>query len=251
MLMETPHDNDRTSWSEPDEPASFVAADSLHRQLLQELSEPEGLSTADMSDLLGRHLSDATREPDVAGAMFEDFRNRSLRGEPISRTNPEADLREQRDSMASLFRRRDVLRSITSVSEPSAPTFALPKVGDELFGYRLQAQLGQGAFARVFLAEQSELAGRLVALKTSDLTGSEPQTLAQLQHTNIVPIYSVHEDTESGIRAVCMPYFGGASLSQVLKEVWKKSHHPTSGEAIVEALTKCDVGSTNDRGRND
>ena len=101
--------------------------------------------------------------------------------------------------MASLFRRRDVLRSITAVSEPSAPMFALPKVGDELFGYRLQSQLGQGAFARVFLAEQSELAGRLVALKTSDLTGSEPQTLAQLQHTHIVPIYSVHEDTASGI----------------------------------------------------
>lgn len=239
MLMDTPHDNDRASWSEPDEPANFVAADSLHQQLLQELSNPAGLSNADLSDLLGRRPSDATQAPDVAGAMFEDFRNRSLRGEPISRTNSEPDVLKQRDSMASLFRRRDLLRSITSVSEPSAPTFALPKVGDELFGYRLQAQLGQGAFARVFLAEQSELAGRLVALKTSDLTGSEPQTLAQLQHTNIVPIYSVHEDTASGIRAVCMPYFGGASLAQVLKEVWKKSDHPTSGAALVEALAGC------------
>lgn len=236
MLMDTPHDNDRASWSEPDEPASFVAADSLHQQLLQEFSNPAGLSNADLSDLLGRRPSDATQAPDVAGAMFEDFRNRSLRGEPISRTNSEADVLEQRDSMASLFRRRDLLRSITSVSEPSAPTFTLPKVGDELFGYRLQAQLGQGAFARVFLAEQSELAGRLVALKTSDLTGSEPQTLAQLQHTNIVPIYSVHEDAASGIRAVCMPYFGGASLAQVLKEVWKKSDHPTRGMELVDAL---------------
>ena len=237
MLMDTPHDNDRPSWPDPDEPACFAAADSLRQHLLHELSEPAELSNGDLSDLLGRRPSDATRDPDVAGAMFEDFRNRSLRGEPISRTNSEPDVREQRDSMASLFRRRDVLRSITAVSEPSALTFALPKVGDELFGYRLQSQLGQGAFARVFLAEQSELAGRLVALKTSDLTGSEPQTLAQLQHTNIVPIYSVHEDTASGIRAVCMPYFGGASLSQILKEVWRKSDQPTSGAAIVDVLT--------------
>ena len=176
--------------------------------------------------------------------LFEDFRNRSLRGEPISRAKYEQDYPEHHDSMVSLFHRQDLFRSITSVSEPSAPTFALPQVGEELFGYRLQEQLGQGAFARVFLAEQAELAGRLVALKTSDLTGSEPQTLAQLQHTNIVPIYSVHEDAAAGIRAVCMPYFGGASLAQILKEVWKKSDHPTSGTEIVEAMASCDPRRT-------
>ena len=137
MLMDTPHDNDRPSWSDPDEPASFSAADSLRQHLLHELSEPAKLSNADLSDLLGRRPSDATREPDVAGAMFEDFRNRSLRGEPISRTNSKPDVVDPYDSMASLFRHRDVLRSITSVSAPAAPTFALPKVGDELFGYRL------------------------------------------------------------------------------------------------------------------
>ncbi len=237
--MDDSDDNGCAPRSAPIEPASSVAEHGQHQQMLRDLSEPAGLSNADLSDLLGRRPSDANRDVDVAGAMFEDFRNRSLRGEPISRTNSESDIREERDSMASLFRRRDLLRSITSVSEPSAPTFTLPKVGDDLFGYHLQAQLGQGAFARVFLAEQSELARRLVALKTSDLTGSEPQTLAQLQHTHIVPIYSVHEDAASGIRAVCMPYFGGASLSQILKEVWKKSDHPISGAAIVEALAGC------------
>lgn len=242
--MNTAHDNDRASESEPDEPISFLQSRSIKRQLLQELSESGGPSNADLADLLGRWPMDATKDPDVAGMLFEDFRNRSLRGEPISRAKYEQEHPEHRDSMASLFRRQDLLRSITSISEPLAPTFALPKVGDELFGYRLQAQLGQGAFARVFLAEQSELAGRLVALKTSDLTGSEPQTLAQLQHTNIVPIYSVHEDAAAGIRAVCMPYFGGASLSQILKEVWKKSDHPTSGAAIVEAMASCDPRRT-------
>jgi serine/threonine protein kinase/Flp pilus assembly protein TadD len=234
--MTNPHDNDRSPRSEPDEPLSFLAARSIKRQLLEELSEPSGPTNADLADLLGRWPTETKADADVAGLLFEDFRNRSLRGEPISRAKYEQDFPEHRDSLASLFRRQDFLRSVTSVSEPSTPLFALPKVGDELFGYRLREQLGQGAFARVFLAEQSELAGRPVALKTSDLTGSEPQTLAQLQHTNIVPIYSVHEDVAAGIRAVCMPYFGGASLSQVLSTIWKKSDRPTRGEEFVTAL---------------
>jgi hypothetical protein len=37
------------------------------------------------------------------------------------------------------------------------PTF--PKVGDTLFGFRLRQELGRGAFACVFLAEQADLAG--------------------------------------------------------------------------------------------
>src|SRR3954452_7379068 len=92
----------------------------------------------------------------------------------------------------------------------------LPAMSDDIFHFRLRRELGRGAFARVFLAEQADLAGRPVVLKCTTIEGSEPQTLAQLQHTNIVPIYSVHEDRAAGLRAVCMPYFGGASFAQVL-----------------------------------
>src|SRR5438128_1247099 len=102
----------------------------------------------------------------------------------------------------------------------------LPAVGEKLFHFTLRQELGHGAFARIFLAEQADLAGRLVVLKVSANDGSEPQTLAQLQHTHIVPIHSVHEDTARGLRAVCMPYFGGASLSHVLRAVWAKTTRP-------------------------
>src|SRR5205085_12033963 len=63
-----------------------------------------------------------------------------------------------------------------------------------------------------------------------------PQTRAQLQHTNIGPIYSVHEDPQLGLRAVCMPYFGGASLSAVLRKVWDAKGPPARGARLVEAL---------------
>ncbi|MCI0464735.1 MAG: tetratricopeptide repeat protein, partial [Gemmataceae bacterium] len=97
-------------------------------------------------------------------------------------------------------------------------------------------ELGRGAYACVFLAEQAELAGRPVVLKVSDLEGDEPQTLAQLQHTHIVPIYSVHENAPTGLRAVCMPYFGGASLARVLEKLWSNTNQPTGGEQLVRAL---------------
>src|SRR5262249_429483 len=112
----------------------------------------------------------------------------------------------------------------------------LPALGDEIFHFRLRRELGRGAFARVFLAEQADLAGRPVVLKSTTIERTEPQTLAQLQHTNIVPIYSVHEDRQAGLRAVCMPYFGGESFSHVLRRLWSTTSRPVQGAELVQAL---------------
>jgi serine/threonine protein kinase/tetratricopeptide (TPR) repeat protein len=129
----------------------------------------------------------------------------------------------------------DVARSVHGGDSISAG-LVLPAVGENLFHFTLRQELGRGAFARIFLAEQADLAGRLVVLKVSANESSEPQTLAQLQHTHIVPIHSVHEDAARGLRAVCMPYFGGASLSHVLRSVWAKTTRPTEGSELVDAL---------------
>jgi serine/threonine protein kinase/tetratricopeptide (TPR) repeat protein len=112
----------------------------------------------------------------------------------------------------------------------------LPEEGSALFGFRMRQELGRGAFACVFLAEQQHLAGRPVVLKISGIDGDEPQTLAQLQHTHIVPIYSVHEDARLGLRAVCMPYFGGAAFSVVLERLWEETERPRHGAELVRAL---------------
>ena len=44
----------------------------------------------------------------------------------------------------------------------------------------------------------------------------EPEQLAKLQHTNIVPIHSVHEF--EGLHAICMPYFGRLMLVDLLAD---------------------------------
>ena len=68
----------------------------------------------------------------------------------------------------------------------------MPEVGDNFLGFHLIGELGRGAFSRVYLAQQGDLANRPVALKVSPEFFGESQTLAQLQHANIVPIYSIH-----------------------------------------------------------
>ncbi|MCI0681355.1 MAG: tetratricopeptide repeat protein [Gemmataceae bacterium] len=109
----------------------------------------------------------------------------------------------------------------------------MPQAGDEFLDFRLIAELGRGAFGRVFLAEQQDLAGRRVALKISaDLQG-ETQTLAQLLHTNVMPIYSVHR--VGPFQAACMPYYGSTTLADVLR-AYKDVAVPVSGRDLITTL---------------
>jgi eukaryotic-like serine/threonine-protein kinase len=175
---------------------------------------------------------------EIASLLFDDFRrgHREEDSQPRGSAAPAAG----QPSLASLLSRVAVLHSGSgSASSPVGP--GLPDVGTEIFGFRLRAALGAGAFARVFLADQLNLAARPVVLKVSGLDGHEPQTLAQMQHTHIVPIHSVHEDAKAGLRAVCMPYFGGASLAAVLQAVWKQLGAPTRGSQLVAALRQVEA----------
>jgi serine/threonine protein kinase/Tfp pilus assembly protein PilF len=110
---------------------------------------------------------------------------------------------------------------------------ALPEPGVHFAGFHLVAELGRGAFGRVYLARQGHLANRHVALKISvDLFG-ESQTLAQFQHTNIVPIYSVHQ--AGPFQAVCMPYFGPTTLADVVRSIQVEGV-PASGKTVVKTM---------------
>jgi serine/threonine protein kinase/Flp pilus assembly protein TadD len=110
----------------------------------------------------------------------------------------------------------------------------LPRAGDTFAGFRLVRELGRGSFGRVYLATQSELGERTVALKLSaDLTG-ESRALAQLQHTNIMPVYSVHRD--GVFQAVCMPYFGSHTLADLITKCRAKHTLPVTGRDLVNTL---------------
>ena len=119
---------------------------------------------------------------------------------------------------------------------PGNPATSFPVLGETIGGFRLISEIGRGARGRAYLGTQTELAGRPVVLKLAPIDGTEHLLLARLQHTNIVPVYSVSDDTDRGLRILCMPYFGCATLASLLTAM---SHIPfveRSGQQILNAL---------------
>ena len=126
-------------------------------------------------------------------------------------------------------------QSVTSAAERLQRAIdLLPVVGQMFAGFELVAVLGRGTFGRVYLARQGELSDRFVALKISTNLTGESRTLARLQHTNIVPIYSVHR--VDSFQAVCMPYFGATTLSHLLARYRGRSELPSTGRQLVDTL---------------
>ncbi len=164
----------------------------------------------------------------VQAVAFEEFRQRRQAGE---------------DPSALEYRRHY-----------GAHTLDFPRAGTSFLGFRLQSELGRGAFARVYLARQGDLADRPVALKISTDTVVETHTLAQLQHTNIVPIYSVHRS--GPLHAVCMPFLGSTTLADVLHELKQQPTLPDSGAGLLSThhrkyATMGDQASMPDQGERE
>ena len=109
----------------------------------------------------------------------------------------------------------------------------LPVEGTFFLGFQLVSELGRGTFSRVFLAHQTELSNREVVVKISVDLFNQSQVLPQLQHTNIVPIYSAH--SAGPLQALCMPYFGRTTLAHVLKTLHAEAL-PETGQYLVNLL---------------
>jgi serine/threonine protein kinase/Tfp pilus assembly protein PilF len=145
--------------------------------------------------------------------------------------------RSSRPGLGSVLGRGPSGQSLSSSQGDEQP-INFPSAGQLLAGFRIVSELGRGAFGRVYLATQEELADRPVALKVSKALGDEPRNLARLQHTHIVPIHSVHDDPETGLRLMCMPYVGGANLSQVLETAGARLASQATGRSLVDALDR-------------
>jgi serine/threonine protein kinase/tetratricopeptide (TPR) repeat protein len=113
---------------------------------------------------------------------------------------------------------------------------AVPEVGERLGEFRLLAELGRGVSGRVFLASQPALADRPVVLKVTASGREEHLSLARLQHMNIVSLYSEQFLPGRGLRILCMPFLGGATLDQVLEVICEQSPARRTGRQIVAAL---------------
>ena len=104
------------------------------------------------------------------------------------------------------------------------------EIGDHVDDFYLMSQLGSGAFGSVFLARQESMQ-RLVALKISSDRGAEGQTLAQLDHPNIVRVYDQVRLPEQKLRLLYMQF--------------RRGRHPAIGDRAVthgrQEIRPCDL----------
>ncbi|QDS97669.1 serine/threonine-protein kinase [Adhaeretor mobilis] len=190
-------------------------------------SEPlqTGRRLAHYQHLLPKLFSNQSALSDVA---FEEYRLRVHTGDDVSPAFYQREFGVETEQWPQVERRNSESTSVNGQMAASESTWQdaltlatnvqnFPEVGQDFLGFKLQGELGQGAFARVFMATQSELADRPVVLKIAAGKSLEPEHLARLQHTNIVPIYSVHR--QDHFTAACMPLLGTRTLADLILAV--------------------------------
>jgi len=188
-------------------------------------------------EYLDRHPALRDHPEAAADLIYEEL---SLRQEFDEEVPPEevlARFPQWRAQLEVLFDCQRVLGP-----RPAAPEF--PSAGESVGDFLLLADLGRGAHGRVFLASQLSLADRAVVLKVTPLDAGEHLSLARLQHTHIVPLYSVHDDPARGLRALCMPYFGGATLDRVLAALEPIPAARRTGRDLLAALDRTQAVSS-------
>ena len=166
--------------------------------------------------------------------LYEEFHLRRRSGEPV-------DIKEYQDRFPD--RAGELGRLLGVVSTYATTTLRAPQPmvhlnpGDQVDDFDLLTLLGEGAFAKVFLARQRSLQ-RLVALKVSAARGNEPQTLAQLDHPHIVRVYDQKVVPGGGMRLLYMPYLAGGTLQSVLEHARAVPADKRSGRTLIEAIDR-------------
>lgn len=91
-----------------------------------------------------------------------------------------------------------------------------PSPGSMFEDFAIVEQIGQGSFSRVYLAKDLRVGERTVVLKITPNADHEARLLGRLKHPNIVPVFSLYDNLDRTLTAICMPYFGTHTLLDVL-----------------------------------
>ncbi len=132
----------------------------------------------------------------------------------------------------------EVLLGCDRMLRPFSRVAMFPNPGEDIGPFRLLAELGRGASGKTYLAAEPALGNRLVVLKVITDDQEEHLSLARLQHTHIIPLFSEQGFPERGLRALCMPYLGGASLARILEGVAHISPGKRRGQDILDVLDR-------------
>ncbi len=246
--------------TEPPQPRIDHAVEEWARRFIAAWTSDRSLSAA---RFVGDH-------PEIAGdgrlrgiLTYEEFCQRVESGEPVDSEVFSQQLADDEEAQ-KIFQLHWYLRSLSPdgsslspdgnavlaglqaptvvIRRPPPPARVWPKPGDVIGGFELTAVLGKGGFAHVYLAEELALGRRQVVIKASVNGGHEADTLGKLPHANIVPVFSVSSDVESGLTLICMPFLGRVTLSHVLNKLYGAPRPPRSGRELANAIRLADPG---------
>jgi eukaryotic-like serine/threonine-protein kinase len=214
---------------------SEESADRLHAEIVDGILQRWREGESPCADEILARNSELLKSPDAAlRLIYEEICLRRERGEVIDHAEVLARFPHWRAQLEVLFQCHSLLI-------PLAVAPLWPEVGETVGDYELLSELGRGGQGRVFLAAQRGLGDRAVVLKLTPSEGEEHLALARLQHTHIAPLYAVTEDAKRHLRALCMPYYGGAPLHEILDLLRTTPPSERTGQDLLEALARLEV----------
>ncbi len=170
-------------------------------------------------------------DEDTVRLIYEEVSLRRELGEEVATTEVVNRYPRYKDELEVLLGCDRMLRPFSRGAKfPSAP--------GELGPFRLLSELGRGASGTTYLAEEPALGGRLVVLKVIPDDEVEHLSLARLQHTHIIPLFSEQRFPDRGLRALCMPYLRGTTLARLLDAMAETPPSARIGRHLVEALDR-------------
>ena len=188
---------------------------------------------------LRRLIEDYAAEiPELRGQItpqliLEEFHARKLAGDPVAIHEFVDRFPDLATSLERLIAVDPMLQS--AIVNPTISCEAGLEPGESIDDFDLLLILGKGAFATVFLARQRSMQ-RIVAVKISADKGDEPQTLAQLDHNNIVRVYDRRSVPTRGLRLLYMQYAAGGTLASVIHSFQGIARETWSGQQFLRAI---------------
>ncbi len=216
----------------PPRPSSASSTDPLVLNLVAEMTRgwQEGVCPR-VEDILARYPHLAESPEVMVHLIYEEVCFRQEQGDSISTTELLERFPQWEEQLNILFECHRLFRD-----DPESLEF--PAEGEEVVEFRIIAELGRGVSSRVFLASQNSLSDRPVVLKFVSRQTYEHLSLARLQHTNIVPLYSIHNDPHRPLLILCMPYFGSKTLGQIIQGLKSLPLKERTGKHILEILDR-------------
>ena len=212
----------------PDRNPESSAPESMVREVIERW---RGGARPDAAKFLSANPDVRERKSLAMDLIYEEYCLRNEAGETLVPSTFCQKFPAYRQSLQRLIDVHQFLDAQPEVVEEKK--WKWPEPGDSVLGFKIIQKLGEGAIAKVYLAQQPELGQRRVVVKISRHGATEAKLLGKLEHPSIVPVHSVHQDADSGLTCICMPFLGTATLVDLLDLAFSKGKPPQSAEILL------------------